>query len=158
MTWLKSTIDERQTGEALRVTRIGFYIALFGLSLATLIQFHIFNADLSQIAGELVVLAVMGIIVSIGFWRYGLWDDLTVPSPRMYLLYSLIIVLVLTMPVAIGHYVNGGQNVLESIWFFIKMFAFSFPLTYAMLAMTGWLTRNRQNKLARNYSSGPESI
>jgi predicted permease len=144
--------DERQHIEAMEVTSASFWIAFFGLTIAILVQSIVHNGDFSYVAGEFIVLMVVAVYASVGFYKRGIWDNLTEPGWKTYLVYSLVLSAILSLPIPVANLLSGGSPISGSVILFLQFFAVCFPLGYIALALTGRVTKHRQSKLAEKFS------
>ena len=71
----RSTLDEMQEQELLRVEHNGCWIAFWGLLIALAIQSTAFGTmDFRTLAGEWVVFMVLAVYLAVACMRRGIWD------------------------------------------------------------------------------------
>ena len=150
MKFFRKKLDERQEIESLRVASIAYLIAFWGLAAAIIIQRFVFNLDFAHLAGELIILAVMSVYASIGYYRRGIWDTLTKPGIKAYLVYSFLGVLLSNIP-TIANCIKYQTSIPEFLTYFIMNSVIAFPIAFALIAGLGMFIKRRQKKLAEKY-------
>ena len=98
----KTVLDEREMMEMYRIEHFGLWL-MYGLLCAAILAQLLLGAGLSQMAGEMAVLAVTSVAMIFANARHGIWDQSSRPSMRGNAVYSLVSgVLVAAVLAAVG--------------------------------------------------------
>ena len=156
MKLFRNILDEREKLEAMRVVSGAFWIVYLGLLAAIIVQ-AVMGADLSQIAGEFIVLLVGGTWVGIGFIRRGIHDYFTKPGFKSYILYSLAGGILMGLTAALMEFFRKGAPLSDCLRVFAKEFTIMFAVVFIISLLVGFVTKARQRRLARNYEDEDEA-
>ncbi len=77
----KPVLDERELQEMYRIEHRGLW-AMYTLLCAAVIVQLLFGASFAQMAGEMIVIAVVSVGMIVAYARRGIWDDSSRPSSR----------------------------------------------------------------------------
>ena len=98
----KTVLDEREMMEMYRIEHYGLWL-MYGLLCAAILVQLLMGADLTQMAGEIAVVAVTSVAMIFANARHGIWDQSSRPSVRGNAAYSLATgVLVAAVLAAVG--------------------------------------------------------
>ena len=98
----KTVLDEREMMEMYRIEHRGLWL-MYGLLCAAILVQLLMGADLTQMAGEIAVVAVTSVAMILANARHGIWDQNSRPSVRGNAVYSLATgVLVAAVLAAVG--------------------------------------------------------
>ena len=98
----KTVLDEREMMEMYRIEHYGLWL-MYGLLCAAILVQLLMGADLTQMAGEIAVVAVTSVAMILANARHGIWDQNSRPSMRGNAAYSLATgVLVAAVLAAVG--------------------------------------------------------
>ena len=150
MKWLRSNADERQKIEAMHVASKAFWILYLGLVISIVVQVIFLGRGWSFIAGEFILMIIGMIYTTIGFCRRGIWDFITKPGVKSYLMYSFIASL-FAVPISIAYYFRANASLSDSLLMFAKSSASMFILCFVLLAVIGTLVKKKQKKLAEKF-------
>ena len=98
----KTVLDEREMMEMYRIEHYGLWL-MYGLLCAAILVQLLMGADLTQMAGEIAVVAVTSVAMILANARHGIGDQNSRPSMRGNAAYSLATgVLVAAVLTAVG--------------------------------------------------------
>jgi len=152
--------DEREKNEITRISSIAFWITFWGLLSSIVIKLFIFDLDLIYTATEFIILIVCTIYIVVASYYRGIWDSKTNPGMKTYLLTSLLITLLVSIPISLIYYiryVGYGITIIDSLRFFaIGFITTLIPMIFA-ISIFGTLIKRRQRKLADKYADDDTS-
>lgn len=70
---IKNILDEQQEQTLLRIEHNGFWITFWGLIALILVKLFL-GADISSLAGELIVFAIVDVYMGVSCIHNGIWD------------------------------------------------------------------------------------
>ncbi len=70
---IKNILDEQQEQTLLRIEHNGFWITFWGLIALILVKLFL-GADISSLAGELIVFAIVDVYMGVSCIQNGIWD------------------------------------------------------------------------------------
>ncbi len=85
----KNVLDEREMQEVYRIEHSGLWLMYALLCAAVVVQL-LLGAGLAQMAGEMIVIAVVSVVMIVAYARRGIWDTDARPSVRGNALYALV--------------------------------------------------------------------
>jgi len=147
MKLLQKNIDERQEKELLKLERIAFWIAFWGLAVSSLTQFLVFNADLKQIAGEVIIFFVMTVCIVCGNVKngqFGYYDNKM--SMKECLVYSSLttVAYIILLTIKLGFPKNIFlYRVIPALCVLV--------ISFIVFSLYGLIIKKRRNKLANEY-------
>ena len=148
------TTDERQASEMIKIGNICFYIVWYALLLSILLQLIIWKATAQQIAAELIVFLLGGILMIVLLIYKGLWGFFTKPNKKTYIVSSAITGIVIGAIVTLLYDWSTGENDARQIMWVFIFAILGFAVCYALLALTGLFIRKRQKRLGDVYDKG----
>lgn len=86
----KNNLDERQEQDLIKIEKNGCWIAFWGLIVAIAVQGILFQDNPDACVGELTVLFILSLYISVECIRKGVWDRKLKPDLKTNLLCSLI--------------------------------------------------------------------
>ena len=154
--------DEREKNEIMRISSISFWIAFWGLLISIVVKLFIFELDLINVASEFTILIICTIYIVAASYLRGLWDTHTNPGIKTYLVTSLIVTLLVSIPISSIYYiryVERGVTILDGFRFFAIGFTTTFIPMFLAITFFGTLIKRRRRKLADRYADDnpPES-
>ncbi|MDO5377637.1 MAG: hypothetical protein Q4G52_04810 [Clostridia bacterium] len=85
----KPVLDERELQEMYRIEHHGLW-GMYTLLCAAVVVQLLFGADFAQMAGEMIVIAVVSVAMIIAYARRGIWDVRSRPSARGNAVYAAL--------------------------------------------------------------------
>ena len=73
MKWVRKIVDEREELEIMRIESSSYYVFLFGLGIAIVVQSFVFWS-FEHVIGELIILLAGVGWAMVGYFRKGVWD------------------------------------------------------------------------------------
>jgi len=122
-------LDEREMMEMYRVEHAGLWAMVVLLGAAVLVQLFL-GAPVIQMAGELIVIALVSVGMIIAYARKGLWDDQSRPSAKGNAAYSAVCAVGVAAVVAV---LRG--NAVMGLAAGAAMFALCFMVLSVMMAI-----------------------
>ncbi|HRX57884.1 MAG TPA: hypothetical protein P5075_03840 [Eubacteriales bacterium] len=144
---MKKIADERQSGEMLKIGNICFYFVWYALLASILLQTVVWKADARQIAGELAVFLLGGILMLVLMLTKGLWGFYTRPNRKTYIVASAVAGVVVGGVFALLYDWTQKAAVTRHILWIAVFTAGTFLVCYALLSLAGRLVAKRQAKL-----------
>jgi len=144
--------DEREKNEIMRMSSIAFWIAFWGLLVSIVVKLFILDFDLIYAATEFIILILCTIYIVIACYYRGIWDNKTNPGMKTYLLASLLMTLLVTVPLSLFYIFRYGVTLLDSLRFFLLSFTATFTPMLFVLVVFGTLIKRRQKKLIEKYA------
>lgn len=86
----ESQLDEMQEQKLLKIEHTGFWLAFWSLLATILVQLALYPGDQRAVAGEFVVFFLMGIYLTLGCIKNGIWDRKLKPNWQTNLKLSLL--------------------------------------------------------------------
>ncbi|WKY48283.1 hypothetical protein Q5O24_02825 [Eubacteriaceae bacterium ES3] len=150
----KKVIDERQEMELYKIEHLFFWVLYWLLLGSIIVQATFMGSPFKEWAFEWFIFMIGSVGMAIGSYKKGQWDYYTKPTIKTYLLYSLAGSGIFSVIFSIAAYLNNDYlktNLSALLIFTFFLFAFLFILIFALLALTGHLTKKRQTKLAQEF-------
>jgi len=156
---MKKVVDERQEQELLKIEHIVFWIAFWALFVSYIVQAVFMDVPFQQYLPELVIFLICCVGILIGCVKKGQWGFFTRPTPKTYVISSAVGSVVFGLIYGIGMYTQYdawhdqiGLLILTAAILTVFMFA----VMYAVSAWVGRMVKNKQKKLADQYSDDEE--
>ncbi len=155
MRLLKKVVDERQELELMRNERIGFWVMLWGLLIVIHVELFFNGFNFKLVAGEIFILAIGALIVTVGHLRKGLWSYYTNPSLKSNIRYSLGGALVLSVISSVLRYKKllGMQEytIGKLFTFFVMQMVIIFGACFIISTLMSFVTNKRKNNLEEEF-------
>lgn len=145
----KNNLDEMQEQNLMKLEHSTLWLAYWLLIAVILVQL-IMTGSMESVKGEVAVLLIICLYLSIGCLRLGIWDRRMKANWKTNLLVSPIpgvvvgIVSVVTSIRNYGYYGFGTSALIFAIPFF-----FTFALTFALLSLSTAIYHKRKEKLEK---------
>lgn len=143
----KNILDEMQDQKRLKIESFGLWIAYFSLAASIFVQIVITRESiLRTIAGELIILLVLGIYCIVNYIKQGLWSTTTKPSFKTNCIPSACAGLIVALFGGGISYVRI-DNLIVSIAIALSAFLIIFALCLGLLTLCAQLYKRRIKKL-----------
>lgn len=147
MKWFKNNnLDEMQELKLLKLESKGFWIGFFGLALVIAVQTFVYGRDVNITLGESAVLFFMGIYLTGGCIRNGIWDRHLPATPTVNLFASLLAALITALYNSIYSYKNY-QNAPGAFITFGVSFLLVSVVLFAILSVITALYHKKKRQL-----------
>ena len=137
MTKLRNNLDEMQEQNLLNIEKTGFWIAYWGLVIAIVVQALIYEENaFAYIRGEVIILFVSGICMTLECIRKGIWSRSIPATPQANLLCSFVAAGAFSLILGVIKYIQYGSlpgAFASAVIFFISMFILCFVLLSGLL-------------------------
>ena len=150
MKWFRKTVDEREELEIMRIESSAYYVFLFGLAIAIIVQVYA-SGSIEYVVGELIVLLAGVGWAMVGYFRKGIWDYRTKPGIKSYFGYSLIAALTFGILILLARLFLSGEDLLTSLRYFFFYFIIIFSALFLTMALYGNITKRRRKKLEQQF-------
>ncbi len=142
----KSNLDEMQEQKLLKIEHTCCWLAYWGLIAAIVIQTLCNHGQIAYLAGELGVLAVVSIYMSIACLKHGIWDRSLKPNWKTNLVISLVAGMVMGL---IWFFVSYYRyhKLIGSLATFAFMFGLTTLLCFGCLSVYASIYKKRRRKL-----------
>lgn len=135
----------------IKIGNICFYVIWYALLFSVLLQLIVWKATARQVAAELAVFLLGGLLMLVLMISKGLWGFYSKPNKRTYLWTSGVTGVVIGGVVALLYDWSAMENNARHIMW-VAIFSLSgFAVCYALLALCGYLIRKKQKRLEETY-------
>ena len=150
MKWFRKIVDEREEIEIRRIESSAYYVLVFSLGIAIIVQAFVFGSA-EHVVGELIVL-----LVGTGwafFWsfRKGVWDYRTKPGIKVYIICSLITALAYVIISTLFRYFRSDTDLLTCLRYAALNSIVWFSVVFLSMTFHGTITKQRRKKLEQKF-------
>ena len=151
MNWFRNVVDEREDLEAKRIESGAYYVFLFGLGIAIIVQSFIFGISFENVVGELIILLIGVGWAMVGYFRKGIWDYRTKPGIKVYVGTGFVTALVYVIISTLARYFRSEADLLTSLKYAAIGSITIFFVVFIILALVGTITMQRRKKLEQKF-------